>query len=113
MNNNTHPHPPPPPPPFKPNIPTKQSMGTSVGTWVAEGISLGTGSAIGRNVIYSIMKPNKIDLDSKELQIHNVKLDWCELLKDSYNTCIKDPNHESCLPIKLLMIKHGCGVPMP
>ena len=99
-------------PPPKSNIPTKQSMGTSVGTWVAEGISLGTGSAIGRNVIDSIMKPNNIDLDSKELQIHNVKLDWCELLKDSYNTCIKDPNQESCLPIKLLMIKHGCGVPM-
>lgn len=101
------------PPPPKSNIPTKQSMGSSVGTMIAEGISFGTGSAIGRNVVDTIMKPNKTDSDIKELQVHDVKLDWCELLKDSYNTCIKDPNTESCLPIKLMMIKHGCGVPMP
>lgn len=84
------------------NIPTKPSMGVSMGKPLMEGISLGAGSAIGRHLVDSIMLP-------KPMEPHNVKLDWCKMLKNSYEKCLTDNiDVDSCENMQKMLIKHNC-----
>ena len=95
----------PSPPPYMPNnIPTKQSMGSSIGRSVMEGMALGTGSAIGRNIVDKIMKPNVKPFEPQEL-----KLDWCTLLKKSYDRCLKEnPDVDTCENMQKMILNNRC-----
>lgn len=97
------------PPPPKPqqiplNIPTKPSMGASVGKSIMDGISLGTGSAIGRHLVDTIMIPKPKPIEPPE-----VKLDWCTLLKRSYDRCLKEnADVDSCENMRIMIVNNQC-----
>lgn len=88
---------------FPLNIPTKPSMGTSVGKPLMEGISFGTGSAIGRHLVDSIMSP-------KPIEQRNVEMDWCKRLLNSYEKCaIDNINTDDCENLQKVIIEYNCN----
>lgn len=96
---------PPPPAKQKQNGKIMAINTPSLGRTFMEGISLGTGSALGHRVMDGIFGPRNVEVSVPSSSSNE---DFCKSIEEKYEMCLLN-NISNCNELSDLMIKYNCN----
>lgn len=99
---------PPPPAKQKQNGKIMAINTPSLGRTFMEGISLGTGSALGHRVMDGIFGPRNVQVSVPSSSPTSSNEDFCKTIKEKYEMCLLN-NISNCNELSDLMIKYNCN----